>query len=302
MSKFIPKKLSRFGSRSVLKARKHSPTILVVAGVIGFGATVVAAAKATPKASKVVAEHKNSRANIGDIPKKGEVANDVRKDTQIQVLELYYNTGLELTKVYGPTIVLGTLSAASVLYGHKILNARHAATMAAYSGLMDQFSAYRGRVRKTLGEQAERDIYNGAHGEYVEDPDHPGEYKLKPVFADGENSNDARFVWFNEKNPYFKLDPEINLMYLNGVQSHMNQLLQVRGHLMLQEVNDALGLPRSPEGQILGWVLGGEHKSDGYVDFGHLTNDDPETIAFRAGERPDVRLTFNVDGIVYDLL
>lgn len=302
MSKFIPKKVSRFGSRSMLKARKHSPTILVVAGVVGFGATVIAAAKATPKAQKVVEEHKTQRANIGEVPKKDEVSKEVRKDVQIQVIELYYNTGLELSKVYGPTIVLGTLSAASILYGHRILNARHAATMAAYSGLMDQFNAYRGRVRKTLGEQAERDIYNGAHGEYVEDPDHKGEYKLQPVFADGELSNDSRFVWFNDKNPYFKLDPAINLMHLNGTMAHMNQLLQVRGHLFLNEVKDALGMPRTADGQVLGWVLGGEHNSDGFVDFGHLNNDDPDTIAFRNGERADVRLVFNVDGMVHDLI
>ena len=302
MSKFIPKKVTRFGSRSVLKARKHSPTILVVAGVVGFGATVVAAVKATPKASKVVAEHKTQRANIGPVPAKSTVDKNVRKDAQIQVLELYYNTGLELTKVYGPTLMLGTLSAASVLYGHKILRGRHAATMAAYSGLVDQLNAYRGRVRQTLGEKAEQDIYNGAHGEYVEDPDHPGEYKLQPVFADGELSNDSRFVWFNEKNPYFKLDPAINLMHLNGVQAHMNQLFQVRGHLFLNEVKDALGLPRTPDGQTLGWVLGGDHNSDGFIDFGHTSSDDPDTLDFKAGLRPDVLLRFNVDGIVYDLI
>jgi hypothetical protein len=302
MSKFIPKKVSRFGSRSVLKARKHSPTILVVAGVVGFGVTIVAAVKATPKANKVVAEHKAQRTNIGPIPSKGTVSKDERKDAQVQVLELYYNTGLELSKVYGPTIMLGTLSAASVLYGHKILNARHAATMAAYSGLMDQFNSYRGRVRKTLGEKAEQDIYMGAHGEYVEDSDHPGEYKLKPVFADGEMSNDSRFVWFNDKNPYFKLDPEINMMHLNGVQAHMNQLLQVRGHLMLNEVKDALGLPRTPDGNLLGWVLGTDHESDRFVDFGHTSIDDPDHIAFKNAERPDVLLVFNVDGIVYDLI
>lgn len=302
MSKFIPKKVTRFGSRSVLKARKHSPTILVVAGVVGFGATVVAAVKATPKATKVVADHKAQRDVIGPVPSKGTVAKEERKDAQVQVLELYYNTGLELTKVYGPTIMLGTLSAASVLYGHKILSARHAATVAAYSGLMDQFNAYRGRVQKTLGEKAERDIYHGAHGERVEDPNHPGEYSMQPVYADGELTNDSCFVWFNEKAPYFKKDPEMNAMFLNATMAHLNNLYNVRGHLFLNEAKDALGLPRTPDGQVLGWVAEGDHQSDGFIDFGHLNIDNPETIAFRNGERPDVMLVFNVDGIVHDLI
>lgn len=301
MKNFIPKGLSRFGNRSVLKARKHSPTILVVAGVVGMGVTVVAAVKASKKAEVVVSDHKAQRVQIGDIPAKNSVAKDVRKAKQVEVLELYYNTGLELTKVYGPTILLGVLSSGSILYGHKILHGRHLATMTAYSGLMEQFASYRGRIRQTLGEKAELDIYNGAHGEYVEDPNHKGEYKLQPVFADGDPSSDVRRPWFDEKNAYFRQDPEVNIMHLTGVQRHMNELFQVRGHLFLNEVLDALNMPRHPEGQILGWVLDAG-TGDNFVDFGFLTNDDPHTVAFRNAEVPDVRLNFNVDGIVMDLI
>lgn len=301
MKNIIPKGLSRFSSRSVLKARKNSPTILVVAGVVGFGATVIMAAKATPKAQKAVAEHKVERNNIGDVPKKGTVAKDIRKDKQVEVLELYYNTTLQLTKIYGPTILVGTASACSVLYGHNILRGRHVATMAAYSGLTEQFAAYRGRVQKTLGEKAEREIFNGAHGEYVEDPNHPGEYKLQPVYPDGNPPATSTQVWFDEKNAYFKLDPEVNLMHLNAVQNHMNQLLQVRGHLFLNEVKDALCMPRTSDGQTLGWVLGAG-TGDDYIDFGHNTATDPDTEAFRRAEIPTVRLNFNVDGLVYDLI
>ncbi len=301
MKNIIPKRVTRLSSRSVLKLRKKSPTILVVAGTVGLIATAVAAAKAAPKAAVVVADHKTQRDLIGDIPKKGAVAKDVRKDAQVQVLNLYYNTGFELTKVYGPALVLGTLSAGSILYGHKILHGRHVASMAAYSGLAEQLAAYRGRVRQTLGEKAEKEIFNGAHGEYVEDPNHPGEYKLQPVYTDGDPTPNSTQVWFDDRNAYFKLDPEINMMHLNAVQMHMNQLLQVRGHLYLNEVKDALGMPRTAEGQVLGWVLGAG-TGDDFVDFGHTSNTDPDTIEFREKQRPDVRLNFNVDGQVYGLI
>ena len=299
--KIIPKSLTRLKFRSVLKARKNSPTILVVGGVVGLGVTAILAAKATPKATKVVAEHKAQRTQIGDIPSKGAVTKAERKDVQVQVLELYYNTSLELTKVYGPCLVLGTVSAASILYGHNILRGRHAATMAAYSGLVEQFSSYRGRVRQTLGEKAEREIFNGAHGEYVEDPNHPGEYKMEPVYPDGDLAPSSKHVWFDEKNPYFKKDPEVNMMHLNAVQMHMNQLLNVKGHLFLNEVKDALGMPRTSDGQILGWVFGAG-TGDDFIDFGHTTNTDPQTMAFKNGEVPEVMLNFNVDGVVYDLI
>lgn len=298
MKNILPKGMTRFGSRSLLKARKSSPTILVVAGVVGMGVTVVSAVVASKKAQPVIDNHKKERADIGYVSK--TASKDVRREQQVQVAELYYHTTTSLAKVYGPTIVLGTLSTASILYGHKILRGRHVATLAAYSGLTEQFAAYRGRVQKTLGEKAERDIFNGAHGEYVEDPDHKGEYKLQPVFP-GDPSSTATRPWFDESNYHFSKDPEITKMWLTGVQTHMNQLFQVRGHIFLNEVLDALNMPRCAEGQQLGWVLGAG-TGDDFIDFGFLTDDDPHTVAFRNGAETTVRLNFNVDGIVWDLI
>lgn len=300
MKKFIPKRLTRAAGKSSVKLSKHAPTLLVVGGTVGLVATSFVAARAVRKAEPVLAQHKRERAAIGDVPKKGTVSNDDRKLVQVAVLETYYNTSVNLAKVYGPAIALGTLSAASILYGHKLIHGRHLATLAAYSGLSEQFAAYRGRVRQTLGEKAEKDIFNGAHGEYVEDPDHKGEYKLQPVWSEGDPSPSLR-PWFDEKNEYCKQDPSVNKMWLTGVQTHMNQLFQVKGHLFLNEVKDALNMPRTPDGQVLGWVLGAG-TGDNFVDFGFLASDDPHTVAFRDGLVNTVQLNFNVDGVVHDLI
>jgi hypothetical protein len=300
VKKFVPKRLTRFTGRSSVKLSKHAPTLLVVGGTAGLVATAFVAARAVRKAEPVLAQHRVERANIGAVPKKGTVSNEDRKLIQVAVLESYYNTGLGLAKVYGPAIALGTLSAASILYGHKLIHGRHLATLAAYSGLSEQFASYRGRVRQTLGEKAEKDIFNGAHGEYVEDPDHKGEYKLQPVWSQGDPSPSLR-PWFDETNEYCKKDPEVNKMWLTGVQTHMNQLFQVKGHLFLNEVKDALNLPRTSDGQVLGWVLGAG-TGDNFVDFGFLSSDDPNTRAFLDGETNIVQLNFNVDGVVHDLI
>lgn len=301
MKKYIPKRLTRFVGKSSVKLSKHTPTILVVGGTAGLVATAFVAARAVRKAEPILAQHRAERANVGSVPPKGGGVNpERRKEVQVQILEIYYNTSLELVKVYGPAIVLGTLSAASILYGHKLIHGRHLATLAAYSGLSEQFASYRGRVRQTLGEKAEKDIFNGAHGEYVEDSDHKGEFKLQPVWNDGDPSPSLR-PWFDETNEYFRQDPEVNKMWLTGVQTHINQLFQVKGHMFLNEVKDALNMPRTPDGQVLGWVLGAG-TGDNFVDFGFLANDDPNTVAFRNGETARVQLNFNVDGIVHELI
>jgi hypothetical protein len=298
MKNLVPKSISRLAGRSMLKLNANSPTILVVAGVVGLGATAVLAARATRNLDPVIENHRKERAEIGYVSKTDKV---VRKQQQTAIMEMYYNTSLSLVRVYGPTIAVGTISAASVLWGHRILKARHVATMMAYSGLQDQFLSYRGRVAQTLGEKAEKDIYDGAHGEWVEDPNHKGEYKLEPKFESGETPAYLR-PFFDEYNQAWTKDPMSNWLFLKGAQSHLNNLLQARGHVFLFEAYDALRIPRTPDSMVAGWLWrpnSPNHQGDNYVDFGFMTGNDPVTVSFQRHEQPSVRLNFNIDGIIY---
>ena len=61
---------------------------------------------------------------------------------------------------------------------------------------------------------------------------------------------------------------------------------------------DALGIPKTPAGQVVGWLLGA---GDDYVDFGFLKDDaDFAARRFVNGLEPVVLLDFNVDGVIYD--
>ena len=291
--KYVPKSLTRAAGTSALKLKAHSPTILVVAGVVGFGATAVMAARATRNLDKVVHEHKVKRYDIvaGEV----ELAPRERKN---QLVKLYGGTTMELARVYGPTIVVGSLSAAAILSGHNILRKRHVATMVAYSGLLEEFKQYRGRVAKTVGAEAEQEIYQGAHAEWVDDDEHPGEKKRVMVY---DQSADLYLrPWFDETNFNFSKDPVQNYLFLKGVQQHMNNLLEIRGHVFLNDVFDAIGLPRCREAQVAGWRKNGD--GDQYISFGFLESKDPNTVAFCSGHEPRVRLNFNIDGVIWDLI
>lgn len=97
-------------------------------------------------------------------------------------------------------------------------------------------------------------------------------------------------VIFDSTSANFSRDQEINMMFLLSVQNHMNQLLQIRGQVFVNEVLDQLGLPRTRDGQLLGWANGG------FVDFG----------IFDGASLPKpgvpVGLAFNIDGVVIDSL
>jgi len=287
--KLVPNAVSRFGHRSLLKLNASSPTILVVGGVVGLGVTAVMAARATRRIDPVLDRHKQDRATIGYVGTESE--------QQKELLRLYVRTGSSLGRLYGPTILVGATSALAVLGGHRILRGRHIATMAAYTGLAEQFNAYRQRVVKTLGEDLEKEIYEGAHGEYVEDPDHKGEYKLKAKHNDVDSS--YLRPWFDETNVNWTRDAVNNYQFLKAAQAHMNNLLQIRGHVFLNDVLDQLHMPRCAEGSVSGW-LWKSADGDNFVDFGFMTSDNPNTVAFRNGVEQNVQLNFNIDGIIWD--
>lgn len=287
----IPATVSRAGHRTLLKLNASSPTILVVSGIVGFGVTTALAIAATRKLDPTLTKHTSDRKVI-------ELTNyGSDKDRQRAITRLYAGTALSLTKIYGPTIVAGSLSAAAVLSGHNILKGRHVATMAAYSGLAEEFRSYRARVAKTLGSEAEQEIRDGAHGEWEDDPNHKGEVKRVMKYDLEENAGYLR-PWFDETNVNWTRDPVANYLFLKGVQAHMNNLLKFRGHVFLSDVYEALNLTRVGEAQVAGWLQNGD--GDNFVSFGFMESENPHTVAFRNGAENTVQLNFNIDGLIWD--
>lgn len=95
---------------------------------------------------------------------------------------------------------------------------------------------------------------------------------------------------FDESNPNWERYPEWTLLFLKHVQNHMNDRLNVRGHVFLNEVYDQLGFKRTSAGAVVGWLL--TDKNDSFVEFqiqDHLKENSPWIL-----------LNFNVNGIIYD--
>ena len=101
-------------------------------------------------------------------------------------------------------------------------------------------------------------------------------------------------VWFNEGCVWWTKDPQYNKMYLQHQQQHLNDLLRSRGHLYLNEVFDALGIPRTKVGQLFGWVY---EDGNSYIDFGLNSESNKDFIN---GKTADALLDFNVDELIID--
>ena len=67
----IMKNVSGIANKTVMKLKKHSPEILVMAGVVGAVASAVIACKATTKVGKITEEAKDMIDSIHESEKNG---------------------------------------------------------------------------------------------------------------------------------------------------------------------------------------------------------------------------------------
>lgn len=297
----IMKSVNGVTSKAVMKLKKHSPEILVVAGIAGTVVSAVLACKATTKVAEILDETKGTLDTIHDGMETGAIngqeytTEDGKKDTVV----VYAQTGMKLAKLYGPAIILGTLSITSILTSNNILRKRNVALGAAYAAIDKSFKEYRGRVIERFGEQVDTELKYGIKAKKFEeievDPETGKEKKVKKtVMVADPNLQSDYAVYFDSKSRNYETNPDYNRMFLKAQQAFANDKLQTRGHLFLNEVLDDLDLPRTPAGQIVGWTKDGP---DGYVNF-RIVEVERETEDGR--HEPTLLLDFNVEGNIWE--
>lgn len=297
----IMKSVNGVASKTVMKLKKHSPEILVVAGIAGTVVSAVLACKATTKVAEILDETKGTLDTIHEGMETGAIngqeytTEDGKKDTVV----VYVQTGMKLAKLYGPAIILGTLSITSILASNNILRKRNVALGAAYAAIDKSFKEYRGRVIERFGEQVDTELKYGIKAKKFEeievDPETGKEKKVKKtVMVADPNLQSDYAVYFDSKSRNYETNPDYNRMFLKAQQAFANDKLQTRGHLFLNEVLDDLDLPRTPAGQIVGWTKDGP---DGYVNF-CIVEVERETEDGR--HEPALLLDFNVEGNIWE--
>lgn len=273
--------ITRSFNRHILTVKKQSPHILFGIGVVGSVTSTVMACRATLRLNKTLEHIQHDIQEMKDIGQNYPVEHRAK-----DLAFLYTKASIELMSLYGPAILVGGVSIACLTGSHVQLTRRNASLMAAYAALEKAYSEYRSRVREQIGEEKELDIYRGALEKAVDDK------KIK-VVDPNKMSPYARI--FDEYNANWVKDPELNRLFIQCQQNYANNLLQVRGHVFLNEIYDSLGLDRSKAGAVVGWVIGPD--GDNYIDFGIF---EAHNSNFINGSERSIFLDFNVDGVIYD--
>ena len=304
----IMNKMSRNLHKFGFKFKKHSPEILAVAGVVGIVASGVMACKASTKLSGVIEETKEQLDQVHDYVEKNGFSDkyteeDSKKDTAI----IYTQTAVKLVKLYGPAVILGTLSITAMLTSNKILRKRNIALAAAYTTVDKAFKDYRGRVVERFGEELDRELKYNLKSKEIEEvvTDENGEETSVKKTVKAMNPNDisqyARF--FDESCSSWNKSQFHNQMFLKQQQNYANDLLKAQGYLFLNDVYKMLGMDVAPYGQVVGWIYDEKNPiGDNFVDFGLYDLNDEAKRLFINGQERTILLDFNVDGNILDLI
>lgn len=300
----IMKSMTSTFNKMSFKVKKHSPEILVVAGIVGVVASTVMACKATTKVGKIIDKTKDDVGEIhsaieNGVTKSGETYSDY--DSKKDLAVVYFQTGIKLAKLYAPSVAIGTLSVTSIVASHNLLRKRNVALAAAYATVDKSFKEYRSRVVERFGAEVDKELRNNIKAKKFEevttDPETGKEKKTKTTAnVASPTVSDYTLFYDGDTSKAYDNDHDYNISFLRGQQQYANDKLRADKFLFLSDVYDMLGIRRTKTSQIVGWVYD-ESKGDGFVDFEILeTNRETED----GGYEPAILLNFNVDGPILD--
>lgn len=284
--------------RAALVAQKYAPQILLGAGVVGVVTSTVLASKATLNLEDVLDKH---REDIDVVNKVAQVKNSEEYPSTAHKRDLtliHLRTFKELSKLYALPVGLGVLSISAIVGAHGIQYKRNVAAVAAYQTVSTQFKRYRARVAEEFGFEKDEEFAREYRTEVVRDEDGT---EVTNVTIDGVKLNDTLY-FFEPSNVNWKRSPEYNMNYVRAQETFANQRLSSRGHLFLNEVLSDLGLPHTPEGAVLGWVL--DSNNANHIDFGIVDCQSPSSRVFGSdGEMGEcIMLDIKTDGIIWNLI
>lgn len=286
----------------VARISKHAPTILSITASAGVVATGYLAWKAGTRFEDVEGRdwdrRKECLRNADTIPDE-DVPKIERKNRILFILDT--------VRTVAPAAIVGAATITMIYFSNSISKKRLAAMGAAYATLQTAFDGYKRTMVEALGKESVDKILKpklpnvGKSAEEILSSDNK---------SDAANVSDAVVNSLKALSPYARIiaeesstcwDPneDYTSQNLAAVQLWANRRLERKGHLFLNEVFDQLGLSRTREGAVVGWLKNGE--GDGYVSFG-----DFDASIYRVPSDDYTRVDsnfivdFNVDGVIWD--
>lgn len=287
--------------------KKHSPEILIVAGIAGVVTSAVMACKATTKLDTILDKAKEDLDKVHEAIENPETLPEeyTEEDGKKDLTIVYTKSAIDVAKLYAPAVGLGVLSITAILAGHNITRKRNLALAAAYTAVDKGFKEYRNRVIERFGKELDRELKYNIKAKEIEevivneDGSEQVVTKTVHVVEDEKQICSPYAKFFDESCKGWTKDPDYNLMFLRKQQDYATDKLRAQGYLLLNDVYDMLGIDRTKAGAVVGWIYDKKNPvGDNYVDFGLYDMDrvTGRNRAFVNGYEKVALLDFNVDG------
>lgn len=95
---------------------------------------------------------------------------------------------------------------------------------------------------------------------------------------------------FDDSSVFWVNNMEQNEYYIKMIQSHLNDILRLRGYLFLRDVYEKLGIPITKESCLVGWVY----------EKCNTIGDNFVELKYEADDNNYLFIDFNVDGYIID--
>ena len=160
-------------------------------------------------------------------------------------------TGLDIAKTYIPTAVTAGVTIGCIISGNAISTKQTAAMAALYAGATKTYSDYRNKVIEKKGAEFDKEI----QAEITRD--NPGFHRQMLTCPDGKFT----FVEPVTHQVFQRYEREVM-----DAEYHFNRNFVLRGYAPLSEFLYFLGIPVTPESQMVGWSI-----ADGFswIDITH---------------------------------
>lgn len=257
---------------------KHSSEILLGVGIAGLLTTTILVAKNTPKAVKVIEDHNDELNDIKDREAEALKTEETAKAFKKEKIDLYLNTGKELTVLYGPSVLLAGSSVYCLLKSHNIEHQKLVGVTTALQISEAARREYSKKVVDIIGDKKEKEIRDAINKDRVA--------ANPPNLDDPITTAEHDTLCFDAATGrYFRS----NGTKLHQAMNRLNRRMMNEMYISLNEFYDEVGLDRVKIGDDLGWNI-----NDGEVEL-HLTSmlSDEEipilVLDYRFGPRYDFR-------------
>lgn len=223
--------------------KKNAGTILSVMGSIGVVATAITAARAAPKAIKLLDDAREEKgSNL----------------SKMEIAQIGFKTYLPVGLVSAATITC--IMSANVLSRNKQAN-----ITSAYALLDQSYKDYRRKVIEIYGEETDHKIIEAIAVDRAKEVHISASYMFDNVDLSLDDRSGKPALWYEE---YSKRFFEATIEQILSAEYHLNRNYILRGCATINEMYDFFGLDPVEWGDDLGWEPMDE--SEFWIEFNHF--------------------------------